>query len=139
MIAFTASRLQQAVYAALVSDPALVARLEGLYDEPPVGAPLPYLSLGETRVTDSSVKDRDGLAIEFDVNLWTDTASQMDVKDLMAVAREALEAAQLNVPGHDLLEVRLTAANTTRQFSARGSLMRGHLVYRAQLYEQASA
>lgn len=137
MTAIAASQFQQAVFALLQGDAALVARLQGIYDEPPVDAPLPYLSLGETRLSANGVKDRDGTKIQFEVNLWSADRSQMDMKEMTALVASALTGTKPSVPGHELVMLRFENATIVRQFMEGGSLYRGRLSFYAQLFEAA--
>lgn len=135
MTTIPASRLQQAVYALLKDNKALSARLQGIHDEPPHDGSLPYLSLGDTRLTENSVKDRRGMTISLEVNLWTGGHSQMEVKDLVALADEALTGMVPDVPGFSLLPLMLKGVSFVRQFGENGSLYRGRLAYDAIVFE----
>ncbi len=136
MTALCAHQLQVAVFEALAADTALSARLTGVYDEPPAEARYPFLAFGETNVRENGLKDRDGVTINFDVFLWSAEASQMEVKELMALADKVLHSAGLLVQGHDLITLKMISAGVIRQFNEQGSLYRGRLSYSALLYDR---
>jgi len=135
MTAMACHRLQEAVYTALGADTDLTAVLNGIYDEAPTAAKYPYLAMGDTTVRPSDLKDRDGAQISFDITLWSNEPSQMQVKELMAVADKVLHRADVPIVGHDLVTLRLQSAGVVRQWNEEGSLYRGRLTYSALVYE----
>ena len=135
MEAFAASKLQEAVYTALETDGALKARVNGIYDEPQPGATLPYVSMGDTRLSNDSLKDISGAKIQFDIVAWSNEASQMEAKELMQLIVSAIGESNPALPGFDLLDIRLQNASIVRQFSELGRLYRGTLSYIASVYE----
>lgn len=134
MTGLVTHKLQEAVYAALAADEALSLRLSGVYDQPVTGASYPYLMMGDTNMAQNSVKDIEGVRISFDILLWSDEPSQMEVKELMALADAVLHENDLSVVGADLVQLRLQNAGVMRQFNEQGSLYRGRLSYSATLY-----
>lgn len=134
MTAMAGHKLQESVYAALTADSDLAALLSGVYDEPPAAATYPYIAMGDTSVRLSDLKDRDGAQISFDITLWSNEPSQMQVKELMAAADKVLDKAGLTVTGFELVTLRLQSAGVVRQWNEDGSLYRGRLTYSALLY-----
>jgi Protein of unknown function (DUF3168) len=134
MTVSAAVKLQEAIFAALTADAGLGFLLEGIYDEAPADARYPYLAMGETSFRNGDLKDTSGAVITFDLIVWSDEASQMQVKELMAAVESTLDAADISVAGHDLVTLRLTSASTVRQWNAAGSLYRGRLGYSALVY-----
>ena len=134
MTAMASHRLQEAVFEVLSKDETLAAQVAGIYDEPPADAPFPYLAMGDTNVTIQDLKDRDGAQITFDVTLWSDEPSQMQVKELMAHTDAALHHTDLPLVGFDLVYLRLVSAGVVRQWNEQGSLYRGRLSYSALVY-----
>jgi hypothetical protein len=108
--------------------------LTGVFDEAPVGAAYPYVSMGETALTAGDLKDTTGASTRFDLYVYSDEASQMQVKELMASVEKAVDTADISLPGFDLVTMRLVSANVTRQWSEAGSLYRGRLSYGALIY-----
>ncbi|WP_286828747.1 MULTISPECIES: DUF3168 domain-containing protein [Kordiimonas] len=137
MTAFAAHQLQQAVFALLAADTGLKARVTGVYDEPLFGARPPYVAFGETQLRDTGVKGRDGVTVSFDVIVWSAEPSQMEAKELMAQVDALLSGASPDVPGHELVDIKLGSASVITQFSEAGSLYRGRLNYSARLFEAA--
>ncbi len=127
-------KLQEAIFAALQGDAALGYDLTGIYDEAPADARYPYLAMGETSIRSGDLKDTSGAVINFDLMLWSDEASQMQVKELMATTDSALQNTDISLPGYDLVTLRLQSAGTVRQWSEAGSLYRGRLSYSALVY-----
>ena len=131
-----AKGLQMAIFDALKGDDTLGFLLAGVYDEAPVGARYPYVSMGETSFRDGSLKTTSGVQVTFNLFVWSAEASQMEAKELMAAVETSLEEAEMTVPGFDLVTLRLDSANVIRQWSEAGSLYRGRLSYSALLYER---
>jgi len=129
-----AVKLQEAIFAALKADAGLGFMLAGLYDEAPANAAYPYLAMGETNLRNTGLKDTSGSTITFDLTVWSSQPSQMQVKELMAAVDTSLEAADITLPGHDLITLRMVSASTVRQWSEAGSLYRGRLSYSALIY-----
>ena len=138
MTAMASHKLQEAVFAALSGDEELQVCLNGIYDEAPVAATYPYLTMGETNHQPSDLKDRDGAQISFGLLLWSNEASQMQVKELMAKVDETLSGKALDLVSYDMISLRLQNASVVRQWTEEGSLYRGRLTYSATVYERAS-
>lgn len=134
MAFFTAKEMQLALYDRLTNAPQLMGRLTGLYDEAPHDAVMPYLSMGETRVSDLGVKGRPGYQLQFELVIFSRDNSQLEIKELMAVADSILADAPLTVRGHDLVTLRLQSATSVRRFREDGSLYEGRLRYVAVLF-----
>jgi len=134
MTLLASPKLQEAVFAALAADGNLSLLLTGIYDEAPTGVAYPYLAMGETGLAAGDLKDRRGGRLSFDLFIYSSEASQMQVKELMGSVDGVMQAADINVVGHDLVTLRLTSASVVRQWSEAGSLYRGRLSYSALLY-----
>lgn len=130
-----AAGLQEAVFAALKNDGVLNALFSGVYDEAPAGSAYPYVAMGETNAREGGVKATSGAEISFDLLVWSDEPSQMQVKELMAAVETSLEEADLSLPGFDLITLRLTSATVVKQWNEAGSLYRGRMGYSAVVYE----
>ncbi len=134
MTAMASHRLQEAVFRALAEDDTLKAHFEGIYDEPPVAAAFPYLAMGDTSISVQDLKDRDGAQINFDITVWSDQPSQMQVKELMELVDKVLHHADLPIVGYDMVYLRLANGGIVRQWNEQGSLYRGRLSYGALIY-----
>jgi len=129
MTTLSAAALQEAVYAALIANSDLTTKVTGVYDEPPIGARMPYISFGDTSLSNADTKSEAGMIIDFDVSVWSGEESQMQAKELMALVDADLHTADLNIDGHGLAYLRLQNAGVTRQYRPTGSLYRGRLSY----------
>lgn len=134
MTALASHKLQEAVFSALSGDETITEQLAGIYDEPPADARYPYLAMGDTNITVQDLKDRDGAQINFDITLWSDEPSQMQVKELMAHTDAVLHDTDLSLNGFDIVYLRLSSAGVIRQWNEQGSLYRGRLSYSALVY-----
>ncbi|WP_262689786.1 DUF3168 domain-containing protein [Kordiimonas aestuarii] len=139
MTAFYCHRLQEVVFAQLMADEELSARLSGLYDEVPLGASMPYLAMGETNISPAGLKDRQGNVVTFALWVWSDGDGQLECKDLLAAVDRLLSRHKPTVPGCHAGEIILTGAAVTRQYAENGSRYRGRLAYKVQLYEEDAA
>ena len=136
MTAMASHRLQEAVFAALTEDETLSALLSGIYDEVPVAAKYPYVAMGDTNIRPADLKDINGAQISFDLTIWSNEPSQMQVKELLAATDQVIDKAALQLIGYDLVRLRLQNAGVVRQWSEHGSLYRGRLTYSALVYEK---
>ncbi|MBL4838429.1 MAG: DUF3168 domain-containing protein [Kordiimonadaceae bacterium] len=131
MTGFAAHKLQEAVFAALAGDGALVSAVLGVYDEPPVNAVMPYVNLADTEIEPNDTKTATGSNIIFQVQVWSGENSQMQAKELMAQIDGILHASNLTITGHELRMMRLVRANCVRHNAQDGSYYQGTLRYKA--------
>jgi len=136
MTAMAFHQVQEAVFSALIADTALQERLTGIYDEAPSEARYPYLTMGDTNASTNDLKDITGAQISFNIALWSNEPSQMQVKELMEHTDKILHRSKLIIVGYDLLTLQLQTASVTRQWIEEGSLYKGILSYTAQVYSQ---
>lgn len=127
--------LQRAVYETLSEDETLSAHLTGVYDEAPVDTPYPYLAMGQTSLTGSDLKDGSGGTVEFDLDVYSSEASQMQVKELAVLVDTALENANIALQDFSLVSLRLTRTAFTRLWDEAGSLHRARMSYSALVYK----
>jgi len=136
MTHLSAHKLQEVVYAALTAETALSQRVSGIYDQPVTGATFPYVAMGDTTILPSTVKDRSGGRITFDVLVWSNEPSQMEAKDLMALVDNVFAQSAIEADAFDLVQIRLQNAGVVRQFNEEGSLYRGRMSYSAVVFER---
>lgn len=91
--------LQAAVVSAVQAHPVLAARLTGIYDGPPPRAAFPYVSMGDSLVSDWSTKTAKGREIRLALTLWDSGECPSQLTDLMANLEEAMAALPRNLPG----------------------------------------
>lgn len=135
MTALAADKLQEAVFSQLKADETLLNKLTGVFDQVPEATQFPYLTFGDTSVSPASLKDCFGSKVNFNISLWSDEQSQMQVKELMADVDAILNRANLQIFGYDLMSLQLVSADVIRQFSEAGALYRGRLTYSALVYQ----
>ncbi|WP_221795006.1 DUF3168 domain-containing protein [Aquisediminimonas sediminicola] len=85
-----AMAVQQAVVAALVADPVLMAAVSGVFDGLPVRAVLPWAGVDCGPVTDWSHKTGQGREVRVTISLWSDGAAASALHGLMAQAEKAM-------------------------------------------------
>ena len=118
----------------LSADTTIGLKTTGIYDQPPQNAQYPYISMGDTAIQPADLKDRAGTRVSFDIVVWSNEPSQMETKELMADVDMAFHQSSPQLPGFDLLDIRLLSANVVRQYTDIGGLYRGRLNYTALVY-----
>ena len=123
--------LQAALYATLQAYAPLSAEIGDpprVYDDPPVGAALPYLVIGEARA--SAYPGIDG-GVEHDirVNVFSRHDGRKEVKRLLDLVVEALHEAEFSVEGARLVQCRFVFADVLRRRD--GALFEGVARFRA--------
>ncbi len=131
MSGFAADKLQAAVFTALSTNTALLSMVTAVFDEPITGAIMPYVSLGETSHKPWDTKSSEGAETLFTVNIWSNEASQMQAKEIMAQVDSILHQSSLAVSGHLLISLFTSEAAVKRNSTDTGSFYQGILKYRA--------
>ena len=85
-------RLQEAMHAQLAADSGLLAVLGGahVYDRPPQGASMPYITFGTTRTFDAGTSTEDAREHLLTVHIWSKTGGRKQCMEAMQAAGEAL-------------------------------------------------
>ena len=85
-------RLQEAIHARLTADADVPAALGGatVYDRPPQGASMPYITFGATRTFDAGTSTEDAREHLLTVHIWSKTGGRKECMDIMQAAGEAL-------------------------------------------------
>lgn len=111
------SALRAAVHDALTGDAALVSALGGqrIYDEPPRGAQFPYVTLGETRVTDVSADEGAVLEHQLTLHAWSRQGGHRQAHVIAGALLQALDEAPLAPQGHRLVNLRFALADIRRE------------------------
>ena len=131
MTGFVADKLQAAVFAALSADVTLSAMVTDVYDEPIVGAVMPYVAFGETKTKPFDTKNSVGADTNFTVEIWSDDPGHMEAKEIMAQVDEVLHQADLILDGHSLMFLFMTEASVKREQTDTSDNYKGVLSYRA--------
>ncbi len=129
----SAAALQEAVFAHLAADPALVALLAGaIHDSLPAG-PLPplYLSLGPELARDRSDATARGAEHEFTLSVVADLAGFHQAKTVAAAVCDALDAPALVLARGRLVALDFIRATAKRE--GAGDRRRIDLIFRARL------
>ncbi|MEO6945231.1 MAG: DUF3168 domain-containing protein [Nitrobacter sp.] len=113
--------LRAAVHDALAANSALHAALGGarVYDEPPRGALLPYISVGEARITDASVDDGPTQEHQITLHARSRQGGQGEAHAIAGAVLQALDDAPLTLTGHRLVNFRFAVADIRRESDGR--------------------
>jgi len=113
--------LRAAVHDALIADAALVSLLGGpkVYDEPPRNAAFPYVTLGETRVSDYSTGTEPGEEHQLVLHAWSRQGGQREAHLIAGALLSALDDAPLTLADHHLVNFRFSVADLRREADGR--------------------
>jgi hypothetical protein len=105
----------------LIADGALTALLGGarIYDEPPRGPSLPYVTLGEARVSDFSTGSEPGEEHQLTLLAWSRQGGHREAHLIAGVLLQALDDAPLALAGHRLVNLRFATADVRREADGR--------------------
>lgn len=117
----SAAALRDAVHAALSADSALVALLGGtkIYDEPPRGATMPYVTFGDTRVIDASTGDDEVEEHQLVLHCWSRQGGRQEAQMIAGALLQALNDATLTLAGFHLATLRFAFAEIRREPDGR--------------------
>jgi hypothetical protein len=113
--------LREAIYDALVGDAALAAVLGGahVYDEPPRAAAFPYVTLGESRLSDVSGDAAPTQEHQLTLHAWSRQGGHKQAHAIAGALLNALDDAPLAVEGHALVNLRFVLADIRRESDGR--------------------
>jgi hypothetical protein len=116
-----AAALRAAIHDSLAADGALTALLGGpkVYDEPPAGAPFPYVTLGEARVADFSTGSEAGEEHRLTLHAWSRQGGHREAHLVAGALLQALDDAPLALDGHRLVNLRFALADIRREADGR--------------------
>ncbi len=108
--------LQKAVFAALLSDAAVASAIDDrLYDAPPREPAFPYVTIGETRVSDWSTGTEDGAEHRLSLAVWSRERGKRQSYEIMDAIEAVLHDAPLVLDGHALVNLRFEFAEVGRE------------------------
>ncbi len=109
--------LRAAIHDALIADTALAAILGGakIYDEPPRHADFPYVTLGETRISDYSAGDDTLEEHQLTLHAWSRQGGHREAHVITGALLSALDDAELSPAGHRLVNLRFAIADIRRE------------------------
>jgi hypothetical protein len=113
--------LRAAVHDALTHNAALVSMLGGskIYDEPPRAAAFPYVTLGETRITDFSAGDEPGEEHQLTLHVWSRQGGTREAHLITGALLQVLDDAPLTLADHRLVNFRFSVADVRREADGR--------------------
>jgi hypothetical protein len=113
--------LRAAIHDALTADVPLASLLGGarVYDEPPPNATFPYVTLGETRVTNFSTGDAPLAEHQLTLHAWSRQGGHKQAHMIAGALLQALDDAPLAPDGHRLVNLRFALADIRRESDGR--------------------
>lgn len=86
-------KLQEAIHARLSADSTLGALLGGakIYDRPPEGAAIPYITFGATRTFNAGTASEDAREHLLTLHTWSKTGGRKQCMEIMAATETALQ------------------------------------------------
>ena len=113
--------LRAAIHAALNVDAALIALLGGarVYDEPPLAAAFPYVTLGEARIAPFATGTDAGEEHTFVLHAWSRQGGHREAHLIAGALLHALDDAALALDGHRLINLRFALADIRREADGR--------------------
>ena len=104
--------LQKAVFEALTANADLMSAVSGVYDHVPADTAFPYVTIGETTVTDWSSKTFDGRVHNLTLHVWSRERGRKEIKEILALTYDTLNGAALSVDGQQLVDLRFDFVQT---------------------------
>jgi hypothetical protein len=113
--------LRAAIIDALRADASLVAMLGGpkIYDEPPRGAALPYVTLGDARIAALPADEAEALEHQLTLHAWSRQGGHREAELIAAALLQALDDAPLPLADHRLVNLRFALADVRRDADGR--------------------
>jgi hypothetical protein len=113
--------LRAAIVAALGADAPLTSLLGGakIYDQPPASAAFPYVTLGESRVSDYSTGDAPGEEHAVTLHGWSRQGGHKEAHSIAGALLQALDDAPLTLADHTLVNFRFAVADVRRESDGR--------------------
>ena len=113
--------LRAAVHDALRNNAALNSLLGGprVYDELPRAAAFPYVTLGETRISNFSAGDQFAEEHQITLHAWSRQGGHREAHLITGTLLQALDDAPLTLPGHHLVNFRFAVADVRRESDGR--------------------
>jgi hypothetical protein len=100
--------LQQAIFARLTADAALLALLGAarVFDDVPQAADFPYLTFGQSIARDWSTGSDEGHEHILTLHVWSQVAGKRQAHEIMGAVRTALHDQSFALTGHRLVNLR---------------------------------
>jgi hypothetical protein len=108
--------LQKAVFAALVADAGVGALVgDRIYDAPPREPVFPYVTIGDTRVSDWSTGTETGAEHRVALVAWSRERGKRECYTVIEAIEAALHDAALTLEDHALVNLRFEFADVVRE------------------------
>lgn len=124
--------LQRALVAALATDEWLAGRMGGVFDQPPPGAALPYLTVGPDIVSDWSSKTHEGREHRLRVTVWEAPRAILRCAEAMGRVEAVVAALTRDLDGHRLVTLRFLRSAMDHGAGTPGDPVRGVIEFRAR-------
>jgi len=117
--------LQKAIFELLSTDASVLNILGGprVHDHVPRKAAYPFIAFGESQERDWSTATESGDEHTITLRVWSRGAGKRENAEIIAVVRSVLDAADIQLVGHDLVNLRFLSADIRRDSS--GDVWRG--------------
>lgn len=125
MSGFSHLSLQQSIYQALTGDATLIGLVAGVFDRPPQGGAFPYITLGESAITDRSTKATTGTDHLVTLHIWSREGGRTETATIMERIYVLLHHAALTVSGQTCILSRFAASKLLLEedgFTYHGSM-----------------
>ena len=133
--------LQNSLYQTLASSPELTSLLGGdrIYSNPPPATKFPFMTIGQSVVTDWSTGTEDGSEHSLTLHIWSRADSASEVHEIIQAVRDLLHDQSLLLDDHYLINLRHEF--TQSRIDPDGETLHGIVRYRAvtEPMQQAAA
>jgi hypothetical protein len=113
MAKFNHYPLQAAIYQALTSNAPLMALITGVYDRPPQGSIMPYVTIGEFDGKDASTKTTSAIEYTLPLYVWSRQGGRKEIAIIMESLHTVLHQAPLVITGQTLVMMRYALSEIT--------------------------
>lgn len=123
--------IQQGVYQALASASGLTALLGGarIYDDPPQAASFPFVSIGQSVLSDWSTGTEEGAEHLLTLHVWSRTGGKKELHEIIEAIKDALHDQPLTLIDHHLVNLRHESSEARQD--PDGDTFHGIVRYRA--------
>ena len=111
MTNFSYYTLQQSVYQLLSGDSTLLTMVSAVYDRPPQGSAYPYITIGESTISDWSTKTTTGTEQIVTLHVWSRNGGRKEAALIMERVYNLLHQANMSVTGQTLVQIRFVSGD----------------------------
>lgn len=110
MVNFSHYPLQKAIYQKLTGDSALMALVTGVFDRSPQGQDYPFVTIGESTVSDWSTKTTNGTEQRVSVHIWAREGGRKQAEVVAEKIHSLLHMGTMAVDGQTLVLMRFLSS-----------------------------